>query len=66
MISLALIATLHNPCPSFLRREREDSEDCRPVPPRPVSAPGPLPVAGVAAAWWFSRRLRQRIREGRP
>ncbi|KAF0653171.1 hypothetical protein L107_09551 [Cyanobium sp. Copco_Reservoir_LC18] len=31
----------------------------------PASVPGPLPVAGVALAWRCSRRLRQRLRQGR-
>lgn len=30
-----------------------------------ASVPGPLPVAGVAIAWRCSRRLRQRLRQGR-
>ena len=33
--------------------------------PDPASVPGPLPVAGVAIAWRCSRRLRQRLRQGR-
>lgn len=33
--------------------------------PDPESVPGPLPVAGVAIAWRCSRRLRQRLRQGR-
>ncbi len=33
--------------------------------PEPASVPGPLPVAGVAIAWRCSRRLRQRLRQGR-
>ena len=33
--------------------------------PDPASVPGPLPVAGVALAWRCSRRLRQRLRQGR-
>ncbi len=31
-----------------------------------AAAPGPLPALGAAAAWGFSRRLRQRIRTRRP
>jgi len=27
-----------------------------------VQAPGPLPIAGAAAAFGFSRRLRKRVR----
>lgn len=33
--------------------------------PAPASVPGPLPVAGVAITWRCSRRLRQRLRQGR-
>ena len=32
------------------------------LPPTPVDVPGPLPVAGAAAAFGFSRRLRRRLR----
>lgn len=33
--------------------------------PDPTSVPGPLPLAGVAIAFRCSRRLRQRLRQGR-
>jgi len=33
--------------------------------PNPASVPGPLPLAGVAVAFRFSRHLRQRLRQGR-
>jgi hypothetical protein len=33
--------------------------------PETAPVPGPLPVAGVALAWGCSRRLRQRLRQGR-
>ncbi len=33
--------------------------------PDPASVPGPLPLAGVAVAFRFSRHLRQRLRQGR-
>ena len=32
------------------------------LPPTPVDVPGPLPVAGAAVAFGFSRRLRRRLR----
>ncbi|MCP9786242.1 hypothetical protein [Cyanobium sp. N5-Cardenillas] len=33
--------------------------------PDPASVPGPLPLAGVAVAFRFSRHVRQRLRQGR-
>jgi hypothetical protein len=33
----------------------------RPCQPVPAAVPGPLPLAGVAAAFAYSRKLRQRI-----
>ena len=44
-------APLPLPAPDVMRR-------CRPVHP---AVPGPLPVMGVAAAFAYSRKLRQRI-----
>lgn len=35
------------------------------VPPAP-GAPGPAGILGAAAAWHAARRLRRRMREGRP
>ena len=44
-------APLPLPPPNVVRR-------CRPVP---AAVPGPLPLAGVAAAFGWSRRLRRRV-----
>ena len=45
--------------------ERGNASFCpkpeRPIPHDPPGAPGPLPVLGAAAAWGYSRKLRQRL-----
>lgn len=48
------------------RSERDHEPEGRYGPAKPVSAPGPLPVLGAAAAFRWSRRLRARVIAGRP